>query len=159
MPQSASDARADLDISGGLLLGQRGEAEVWLDDAEVGEQSLGLFVLDGRVDNDIVSGNPVDRGGDAVLVAGLEGVQDAEDLGGVAPSGGGVRQDEADGLLGVDDEDRADGERNALGVDVGGILVVEHVVGKGDLALLVTNDWEAQLATRNLINILDPSSV
>ncbi len=34
-----------------------------------------------------------------------------------------------------------------------------HVIGVCDLALLVTNDWEAQLAARDLIDILDPSSV
>lgn len=60
-----------------------------------------------------------------MLVAGLEGVDDAEDLGGVAASGGGVGEDGADGLLGVDEEDGADGEGNALGVDVGGVLVVD----------------------------------
>lgn len=41
--------------SRGLLLGQRGEAEVRLDDAEVGEEGLGLLVGDGRVDNNIIS--------------------------------------------------------------------------------------------------------
>ena len=71
--------------------------------------------------------NPVDRGGDAVLVASLERVDNAQNLGGVTASAGGVREDGADGLLGVDDEDRADGESNALGVNVGGILVVDPV--------------------------------
>ena len=77
------------------------------------------------MDNNIISWNPVDWGGDAVLVAGLERVDNTEDFGGVTAGGGGVGEDEADGLLGVDDEDRADGERNALGVDVGGVLVVK----------------------------------
>lgn len=34
-----------------------------------------------------------------------------------------------------------------------------HVIEVCDLALLITNDWEAQLATGDLIDILDPSSV
>ena len=34
-----------------------------------------------------------------------------------------------------------------------------HVIEVCDLALLVTNDWEAQLAAGDLIDILDPSSV
>ena len=34
-----------------------------------------------------------------------------------------------------------------------------HVIGVCDLALLVTDDWEAQLAARDLVDILDPSSV
>lgn len=111
----------------GLLLWERGESEVWLDDAEVWEEGLGLLVLDAGVDDNIVSWDPVDGGGDPVLVTGLEGVDNTEDLGGVAACGGGVGEDEADGFLGVDDEDGADGERNALGVDVGGILVVKPV--------------------------------
>lgn len=108
-----------------LLLGQRGEAQVGLDDPELGEQGLGLLVADGGRDDDVVAGDPVDGGGDAVLVAGLEGVDDAEDLGGVAAGRGRVAEDGADLLVGVDEEDGADGEGNALGVDVGGVLVVD----------------------------------
>lgn len=91
----------------------------------MGEQSLGLIVLDAWVDNHIVARNPVDRGSDTVLVARLKRVNDTEDLGGVTTSRGGVGQDEANGLLGVNDEDGSDGESNALGVDVGGVLVVK----------------------------------
>ena len=103
---------------GSLLLRERGEAQVGLDDAEVGEELLGLLVLDRRVDNDVVARDPVDWGGDLVLVAGLQRVNDAQDLGAVTAGGGRVRQDSADGLLGVDDKDGADGEGDALGVDV-----------------------------------------
>ena len=110
---------------GSLLLRERGEAQVGLDDAEVGEELLGLVVLDAGGDDDVVAGDPVDRGGDLVLVAGLERVEDTEDLGGVAASRGRVGEDETDLLVRVDDEDRADGEGNALLVDIGGVLVVE----------------------------------
>ncbi|KAI6755403.1 hypothetical protein HG531_004509 [Fusarium graminearum] len=112
-------------------------------------KSLGLLVLDGGVDNDVLTRDPVDRGGDAVLVTGLEGVDDAEDLGGVAAGGGRVGEDGADGLLGVDDEDGSDGEGNALLIDV----------EKRNLALLVTNDGELDVAASNLTNVLDPSLV
>lgn len=88
-------------------------------------QLLGLLVGDGRSDNDVVTWNPVDGGGDTVLVTGLEGVKDTEDLGGVTAGGGWVGEDETDLLLGVNDEDGADGESNALGVDVGSVLVVD----------------------------------
>ena len=114
---------------GSLLLRERGEAQVGLDDAEVGEELLGLLVLDAGGDDDVVAGDPVDRGGDLVLVAGLERVEDTEDLGGVAASRGRVGEDETDLLVRVDDEDRADGEGNALLVDVGGVLVVEPGIG------------------------------
>jgi hypothetical protein len=77
------------------------------------------------VHDDVLTGDPVDGCGDAVLVAGLQGVDDAQDLGGVAAGGGWVGEDGADGLLGVDDEDGADGEGDALLIDVGGILLVD----------------------------------
>jgi len=62
-----------------------------------------------------------------VLIASLQRVDDSEHLGGVAASAGGVGEDGANGLLRVDDEDRADSEGNALGVDVGRVLVVDPV--------------------------------
>jgi hypothetical protein len=108
-----------------LLLGERGESEVRLDNAELGEEGLGLLVLDGGMDDDVLTRDPVDGCGDSVLVAGLQGVDDAQDLGGVAAGGGWVGEDGADGLLGVDDEDGADGKGDALLIDVGGILLVD----------------------------------
>lgn len=111
------------------------------------------------MDNHIIARNPVDRGGDLVLVAGLEGVDDAENLGGVAAGGGRVGEDGADGLLGVNDEDRADGESDALLIDVGSVLVVDHVVRERDLALLVTDDGELERRGRQLVDILDPFAV
>jgi hypothetical protein len=113
-----------LNVGGGLLLWERSGSEVWLDDLELGEELLGEVVADRWVHNDIIAWDPVDWGRDAVLVAGLEGVDDAENLGGVAAGGGWVGEDEADGLLWVDDEDGADGEGDALGVAVGDVLVV-----------------------------------
>ena len=45
--------------SSSLLLGQRCEPQVGLDDAEVWEELLGLVVVDGGVDNDVVTWDPV----------------------------------------------------------------------------------------------------
>jgi len=77
------------------------------------------------VDDDVVTGHPVDGGGDLVLVASLEGVDDAENLDAVAASGSRVGEDGSDNLLGVNDEDRADGKGDALLIHVGGVLVVD----------------------------------
>lgn len=44
-----------LDVGGGLLLWQRSESEVWLDNSEIREEGLGLLVLDGGVDNHIIT--------------------------------------------------------------------------------------------------------
>lgn len=34
-----------------------------------------------------------------------------------------------------------------------------HIISIGDLSLLVSNDWEAQFTSRDLINIFDPSTM
>ena len=51
--------------SSGLFKWEGGEAEVWLDDAEVGEEHLGFLVVDGWVNDNIITWHPVDWGGDA----------------------------------------------------------------------------------------------
>ena len=76
----------------------------------------------------VVSWQPIDGRCDLVLVASLEGVDDAQDLGSVAAGAGWVGEDGTDSFLRVDDEDTADCEGNALVVDVGGILVVDPEV-------------------------------
>ena len=60
-----------------------------------------------------------------MLVTSLQTVEDTEDFGSVAASAGRVAEDKTNGLLGVDDEDGADGEGNALAVHVGSVLVVD----------------------------------
>lgn len=69
-----------------------------------------------------------------------------------------IGQNQTDGLLRVDDENATNGKGNAFLVDVGDILVVEHVIGVCDFALLVANDGEPQSAARDLVNVLDPST-
>lgn len=115
-----------------------------------------------------------------MLVTSLQGVDNPQDLSSITTGRSGVRENETDGLLGVNNEDRADGERNALGVDVGGVLVVDpiyreisigrdiariyvvqnlHVIGVGDLPVLITNDGELEVGSGDLINVLDPFTV
>ena len=94
-----------------------------------------------------------------MLVASLKGVNNSQNLSSVSSSGGWVGHDETNGFLWVDDENRSDCESDSLGVDVGGILVVQHVVEVGNLPLLVTNDRESQVGTRNLVDVLNPSIV
>ena len=64
-------------------------------------------------------------------------VDDPQDFVKVATSGGRVGNGQTDDLLGVDDEHRSDGEWNTLGIDVGSILVVQHVVQGGNLTFLI----------------------
>jgi hypothetical protein len=111
------------------------------------------------VDDNIVTLLPVDRGGDAVLVTSLEGVDATKDLIGVTSSRGGVRKDQTNDLLGVDNEDGTDSESDSLRVDVGSVLVVDHVVGKSNLTGLISDDGEVKRALSNLVDVLDPSIV
>ncbi len=55
----------------------------------------------------------------------------------VATDNSRVRNSQTNGLLGVDNEDGTDSEWKTLLVNVGGVLVVKHVIQVGNLALLV----------------------
>ena len=136
--------------------GVLGEAQVRLDGLVAGEELLSLLALDRGVNDDLVALLPVDGGGDAVLVTDLERVNDTEDLIKVAAGRSRVRDLESDDLLGVNDEHVAHSHRKALGVNVGGVKSVEHVVLGGNLAVLVTNDGEVDVGLADLVNVLDP---
>jgi len=111
------------------------------------------------VHNNVIAWDPVDRRGHLVLVTSLERVDNSQYLGGVTPGRGRVGENGADGLLGVNDEDGANCESDTLRVDVGGILVVDHVICQCDLPFLVANDWEAQVTAADLVDIVDPLTV
>jgi hypothetical protein len=99
-----------LDSSRCLALGQRGKPQIWLDNPQLGPDILRIFCLDTWVHNDVLARDPVDGCSDLVLVSRLQRIHDAKDLGRVAARGSGIGENSADGLLGVDDEDGADGE-------------------------------------------------
>ena len=69
----------------------------------------------------------VDGSGDRVLVTSLQGIKHAQDFSRVAADGSRVADDDADLLGWVDNEDGADGERDALLVHVRGILLINPV--------------------------------
>lgn len=80
-----------------------------------------------------------------MLIPRLQRVNDAQHLGGIPAGRGWVREDKSDGLLGVYDEDAADREGDTLLVNVGRILVVQHIIGIGHFALFVANDRESEI--------------
>ena len=146
-----------------------GETKVWLDGTESREQFLCLVILDGRRDDDIPlwlpltthhrqTGDylPVNGGDERVLVIQLKRVNDTEDFLRVTAGAGGVVDDCADDLLGIDEEDGSDGQGHALAVDVGRVLVVDHVVQVGHLARLVGDDGEREVRLGDLVDVLDP---
>jgi hypothetical protein len=146
-----------------------GESKIWLDGAESREQFLGLVILDRGVDDDILFWLPINtypkrirdylpvNGGDeGVFVSQLKRVNDTEDFLRVTTGTGGVIDDCADDLLGIDEEDGSDSQGHALAVDVGGVLVIDHVVQVGYLAGLVGNDGEGETRLGHFVDILDP---
>jgi hypothetical protein len=96
--------------NGSLLFWQRSKSEVWLDNSDLRPDLLGIFSLDTWVNNDVLARYPVDWSSNLVLVTGLQAVDDAEHLGAVAAGGSWVGENGANGLLWVNDKDRADGE-------------------------------------------------
>lgn len=117
----------------------------YLDRLVTREQLISLLLLDAVGNDNVLPRNPIDRGGNLVLGADLQRVDHPQELVDVPPRRGRVGDDEPDDLFRVDDEDASDGQRETEGVDVGGVEGVEHVVGGGNLALLVTDDGELRL--------------
>ena len=77
----------------------------------------------------------------------------------MASRGGGVSEGEADRLLGVDHVNRANSEGDSLLVEVGEVLLVEHVVQVGNLARGVGDDGELEVDVAELVDVLDPVAV
>lgn len=113
-----------------------------------------------------------------MLVTSLQRVDNAENLSCVTPSRGRVRHDKTDSLFWVDNKDRADGESDSLGVNIGGVLVIDpaevklsflsllnfwpillgnkHIVSVRNLPLLVSDNREFEVTSRDLVDVLDP---
>lgn len=136
-----------------------GVAQVRLDLADLAKLLLGVGGADGRRNNHVVTHLPVDGSGNTLLVAGLQRINDTEDFGGVAAGGGRVHHGQTDLLAWVDDEDRADGERNALLVDVVQILLVDHVVQKCNLAVGIGDNGELDIGGGDFVDVFDPLAV
>lgn len=87
-----------------------------LNNADFAKFLLCVLSGDRRRNDDVVTRQPIDRGGDTVLVSGLESFNDTEDLGSVSAGGSRVGKDKANLLVGVNDEDRADRQSQAWSI-------------------------------------------
>lgn len=121
-------------------------AQVWLDLANHTKLLLRVRSRDGGGHDDVVTDLPVDRGSHTLPVAGLEGVDDTENLGRVTAGRGRVHHREADFLVWVDDEHGPDGEGDALLVYVIQVLLVDHVIQEGNFAVSVGDDGELHVS-------------
>jgi hypothetical protein len=90
--------------SSGLVLGQRSEPEIRLDNLQLWPDVLCILSLHARMNNDVLAGHPINRGRHLELVTSLQRVHHAQHLGGVASSRGRVRKNETNGLFRIDDE-------------------------------------------------------
>lgn len=136
---------------------ERGEAQVGLRDLDaVREDLVRLLGRDRRVNDDLASRLPVGGRGDPVLVAELERVDRAQDLVELTAGRRRVLKNQTDRLLRVDDEHGSDGERDALLVDVGEVLLVEHVVQASDLTSRISDDRELEVDAAQLVDVGDP---
>lgn len=117
---------------------------------------MSFFSRDRRMNDNIITLLPVTRSSDTVLITQLKRVNDTQDFIKVTTSRGRVRQDQTDGLLGVNDEHGANSEWNTLVVNVGGILMIQHVIKSSDLAISISNDGEVELNVANIVDISNP---
>lgn len=139
-----------------LGAGVLGESEVRTNCLVAREEFLRLVILNTRVHNDIVARLPVGRSGNPMLVADLERVDHSDNLVKVATGGCGVRDDETNHLVRVYHEYIPHGERHTLGIHIGGVKCIKHVIQRSDLAFVVTNDGEVDASVRNIVDVLDP---
>jgi len=133
-----------------------GRPQIRQDGLVIREELLGLVVRDSVIDNDVFARFPVDGGGDLVFVAKLQGIYSAKNFIKVSANSSGIGNREADGLLGVDDEDGSDSKRHALAINVGSILFVQHIELESDLTGWIGNDRICDFCISKTADILEP---
>ena len=94
-----------------------------------------------------------------MLIPGLQAINHPQYLRRVPPRARWIAQNQTNRLLWVDDVYAPDRQRHALGVHIGRILVVDHVIQQGDFALLVANDGELKIRAGNFIDVFNPAVV
>lgn len=94
-----------------------------------------------------------------MLVPSLQRIHHTQHFGRIPPRRSRIRKYQTNGLLWINDENASDGKGNPLGVDIGRILMIQHIICIRNFALLVANDGEGQLASGNLVNVLDPAAM
>jgi len=133
-----------------LLNRLRGVAEVGLHlPHALGKHLLGVGIGHRGDDDAILPLLPVRRSGQLMGRGQLQGIDDPQDLGEIAAGARRVGEGELDLLVRPDDEDRAHG---GLVVGIG----VDHVVGRGHLALFIGDDREIHGHALGLVDVADP---
>jgi hypothetical protein len=124
------------------------------------ELLLRISRADTRRNNNILSLLPVNRRNNALLVAHLQTVNDTQHFGGVPARGRRVHHAQTDLLGRVDDEDGANGESDsALFGEAVDVLLRDHVVEPGDVAVCVGDDGEFKGCVVDFVDVGDPFGV
>lgn len=103
--------------------------------------------------------HPVNRCSDALPISRLQTIHDPQDLPRVAARTRRIHHRQPNLLTRIDDENRADGERDALLVDVRQVLRVHHVVQPRHVPVGVGDDGELQLRVADFVDVADPAVV
>jgi len=123
----------------------------------LGEQSLGFLALDTGMNDNVVTGLPIDRSSDSVLITQLDCVDYPYNLIEIPSCNGGVVQFEPDLFGGIDYEHCPDGKRETRSaINVGSILIIEHVVEVGNTTVTVGDDRILNIGFTVFIDIFDP---
>lgn len=144
--------------TGTLRLGL-GVTQVGLQLADLAELLLRILSRHGGGHDHVLPDRPVDRGRDALLIRGLQSVNNTQHLGGVSASRGRVEHSQTDLLGGVDDENGTDGERNALLGDVVKVPLVDHVIEESDFTVGIGDDGELNVGVADLVDVFHPLTV
>lgn len=94
-----------------------------------------------------------------MLVPSLQRVDHTQHFGRIPPRRSRIGKNQTNGLLRINDENAPDGKGNPFGVDIGRILMIQHVICIRNFTRLVANDGERQFASRNLVNVPDPAAM
>jgi hypothetical protein len=92
------------------------------------------------VNDDILAGLPISGRRNSLGVDQLEGVHGSQNFIKVAASGSRIRQNQADNVLGIQDEHRSNREWHAFFIHIRCILTVEHVKASGDVSARISYD-------------------
>ena len=89
-----------------------------------------------------------------MVVGELQGIDDAQDFVEVTARAGRIGNCQTNFFVGIDDEDRAHGERIARAG-----LWVQHAVEGGDFFVVVSQNWIVDVGALRFVDVFDPAFV
>ena len=94
-----------------------------------------------------------------MLIPRLQAVHNPEHLGRIPPRARRIAHDQSDHLLRIHDEHTPNRKRNPLGIHIGCILMIQHIVQIRHFPLLVADDGKLELRPADLVDVFDPPTV